>query len=40
MAGRESRHAVEDYFEMGRLSDDLERSLKGTLESRDVGDFG
>lgn len=36
---RGGRRAVEDYFEIGRLLDDMEHSLKGTLESRGVGGF-
>lgn len=34
---RGARHAVEEYFEMGRLMDDLERSLQLTLTDPGVG---
>ena len=37
---RSGRRAVEDYFEMGRLLDDLERSLQEMLVSRGVRGFG
>ena len=33
------RRAVEDRFEMGRLMNDLERSLQSALASRDAGGF-
>jgi hypothetical protein len=36
---REGRNVVEEYFEMGRLLDDLQRSLQGTVGGRGAGGF-
>lgn len=33
---RDGRRSIEEYFSIGRLMDDLERSLQSTLASRDV----